>query len=69
MFLDRDSAIGAGGAKLAKEVLDNELINKTKVAKNGKIYYLNPSVWYLSEGGIKAMDLMLEDLEKALGIK
>ena len=67
--LDRDSAIGAGGAKLAKEVLDNELINKTKVAKNGKIYYLNPSVWYLSEGGIKAMDLMLEDLEKALGIK
>ncbi|ASM38783.1 MAG: ABC transporter substrate-binding protein [Campylobacter sputorum] len=64
--LDRDSAISKKGAKLAKSVMDNELINKTKAHKNGNIFYLNPSVWYLSEGGITAMDLMIKDLEEAL---
>ena len=64
--LDRDTAISASGAKLAKEVMDNAIINKTKASQNGKIYYLNPSVWYLSEGGLTAMDLMLKDLEIAL---
>ncbi|NLK66319.1 MAG: ABC transporter substrate-binding protein [Campylobacteraceae bacterium] len=64
--LDRDTAIGAGGEKLAKEVMDNPIINKTKASQSDKIFYLNPSVWYLSEGGITAMDLMLKDLESAL---
>nr|WP_241468802.1 ABC transporter substrate-binding protein [Campylobacter sputorum] len=54
--LDRDSAISKKGAKLAKSVMDNELINKTKANKNGNIFYLNPSAWYLSEGSITAMD-------------
>lgn len=66
--LDRDSAISKKGAKLAKDVMNNELINKTKAYKDGHIFYLNPSVWYLSEGGINALDLMLQDLEKALNL-
>ncbi|MCI6989080.1 MAG: ABC transporter substrate-binding protein [Campylobacter sp.] len=66
--LDRDSAISTRGAKLAKDVMNNEIINKTKAANEGHIYYLNPPVWYLSEGGITALDLMLKDLESALNI-
>lgn len=67
--LDRDNAINNKGSKTAKEVMSNPIIDKSNAAKNGKIYYLNPSVWYLTEGGIKAMDFMLNDLETAVGIK
>lgn len=64
--LDRDSAIGKKGAKLAQDVMRNELVAKTQAAQNQRIFFLNPSVWYMSEGGIKATDLMLQDIEAAL---
>lgn len=66
--LDRDSAISTEGAKLAQEVMDNELVKKTAAYQNGNIVYLTPSVWYLAEGGITATDVMLRDLEEGLGI-
>lgn len=61
--LDRDSAINTEGAKMAREVMDNELVKKTDAWKNGRIVYLTPTVWYLAEGGITATDVMLSDLE------
>lgn len=64
--LDRDSAINTEGAKLAEEVMNNELTAKTLAAQNGNIVYLTPTVWYLAEGGITALDVMLQDLEAAL---
>ena len=65
--MDRDAAIGAQGAKLAKEIVENELVMKTDAYKNGNIVYLaNPEVWYTAEGGITALDIMLKDLESAL---
>ena len=64
--LDRDSAINAEGAQLAREVMDNELVQKTKAYQNGNIVYLTPTVWYLAEGGITATDVMLQDLEKGV---
>lgn len=67
--LDRDSAIGTSGTNKAKQVLDNDIIAKTKAHKEGKIYYLNPAVWYLSEGGLRAMDEMIKDLEIALNLR
>lgn len=67
--LDRDSAIGAKGAKLASQILNNDIVNSTKAHKNGNIIYLSAVVWYISEGGVNAMDIMLSDLEKALKIK
>ena len=67
-ILDRDSAIGRPGAQLAKDVMNNDLVNKTKAAQSGHINYLNSAVWYLSEGGLTATDLMLQDLEQALHI-
>ena len=64
--LDRDSAIGAEGSKVANEVMDNEIVRKTDASRNGNIVYLTPDVWYLSEGGITATDTMIRDLEQGL---
>lgn len=65
--MDRDAAINAEGAKLAKEIVENELVMGTDAYKNGNIVYLaHPAVWYTAEGGITALDLMLQDLESEL---
>ena len=65
--MDRDAAINAEGAKLAQEIVENELIKDTDAYKNGNIVYLaNPAVWYTAEGGISALDIMLNDLESTL---
>lgn len=64
--LDRDTAINSEGAKVAKEVMDNEIVQKTSAYQNDQIIYLTPDVWYLSEGGITATDAMLKDLEAGI---
>lgn len=65
--LDRDAAIGTDGAQLAQDVMNNEMVNQTQAAQNGHIVYLaNPAVWYTAEGGVRALDMMLADLEDAL---
>lgn len=66
--LDRDSAIARPGAKLARDILDNELVHKMNAFKNDHIAYLTPAAWYLAEGGVTAMNIMFDDVEKALGI-
>ena len=67
-ILDRDSAIGRPGAKLARDVMNNEITAKTRAAQEDNIYYLNSTVWYLAEGGLTATDLMIRDMEQALNI-
>ena len=65
--MDRDSAIGTNGAQMAQEIMENELIMKTDAYKNGNMVILeNPGIWYLAEGGITSLSIMLEDLESAL---
>ena len=65
--MDRDAAIGRVGAQLAQDIMENELIKGTDAYKNGHLVYLeHPAVWYTAEGGVKALDLMLQDLENTL---
>ena len=65
--LDRDAAISREGAQLAKDIMENELVMSTDVYKNGNLIYMaHPAVWYTAEGGITALDLMLQDLESEL---
>lgn len=65
--MDRDAAINTEGAQLAQEIVENELVKGTDAYKNGHIVYLeHPAVWYTAEGGINALDIMLQDLEGAL---
>lgn len=61
--MDRDSAISAEGASTAEELLENDIVKETSTYQNRNIVYLNPDVWYLCEGGVLAMDIMLADLE------
>lgn len=65
--MDRDAAINTEGAQLAQEIVENELVMDTDAYKNGNIVYLaHPAVWYTAEGGITALDMMLQDLETEL---
>ena len=39
----------------------------TDAYQNGNLIYLeHPAVWYTAEGGINALDVMLQDLETTL---
>ncbi len=68
-ILDKDSAVGAE-ATAAEEQMNNEIVHQTNAYKNKKIIYLKPdNVWYVADGGIKAMDIMLKNLEDSLYIK
>ncbi|QJC50202.1 siderophore ABC transporter substrate-binding protein [Paenibacillus albicereus] len=62
--IDRDAALGEGDN--AKGVIDNELVNKTDAAKDGKIVYLSPQYWYLSGGGLISVAEMVKEVEAAL---
>ena len=65
--MDRDAAIGTDGAQLAQEIMENELVMDTRAYQDGNVIYLaHPAVWYTAEGGITALDLMLQDLESEL---
>ena len=67
--MDRDAAIGTEGAQLAREIMDNELVQSMRAAQDNHIVYLeHPNVWYTAEGGITALDYMLTDLEQGLGL-
>ena len=70
--LDRSTATGAAedGVLGAREVVENDLIKELDVYKDGKIVYFidHANVWYTSTGGIQALDVMLSDLEEALGV-
>ena len=66
-ILDRDAAIQTEGAQLAQEIVENELVMGTRAYQDGHIVYLaHPAVWYTAEGGVTALDVMLQDLESAL---
>ncbi|MEG1297299.1 MAG: siderophore ABC transporter substrate-binding protein [Niameybacter sp.] len=65
--LDRGAIMG--DATPAKEIIENELVKKTKAYQNGRIVYLNPEPWYLSGGGFTSTELMLEDVAQAIGLK
>ena len=48
-------------------IVENELVMGTDAYQNGHIVYLaHPTVWYTAEGGVTALNLMLEDLESTL---
>ena len=67
MFVIDKSVISADkNQKPAKEILNNDLINNMKVAKDNKIVYLDTYSWYLSDGGIMSTNTMLDEINKAI---
>ncbi|MFC4002095.1 siderophore ABC transporter substrate-binding protein [Prauserella oleivorans] len=63
--IDRDSAIGEQG-QAARQLLDNQLVNGTNAAKNGKIVYLDPATWYLASNGLSSLEAMVDEIGASL---
>lgn len=67
-IMDRNTAISSTeGNPAVKDAIENDLIKELDVYKNGNIVYLaHPNVWYTAEGGIQALDVMIQDIENEL---
>lgn len=67
IVMDRDQALGQSvEGQAAEQVLDNELVNGTDAAKNGKIVYVNAADWYLVGGGLTTTASMLDEIGTVL---
>ncbi|WGW11158.1 siderophore ABC transporter substrate-binding protein [Saxibacter everestensis] len=64
--IDRDAAIGQSG-EAASQVLDNDLVNGTSAAKNGKTVYLDSTSWYILGSGLTTVNSMVDEVAKGLG--
>ncbi|MGD6794258.1 siderophore ABC transporter substrate-binding protein [Metabacillus indicus] len=62
--IDRGAVVG--GESSAKQVVENELVKKTKAYQNGNIIYLDPNYWYLSGGGLVSVAGMAEEAGKVI---
>ncbi|MGL5548175.1 MAG: siderophore ABC transporter substrate-binding protein [Culicoidibacterales bacterium] len=58
--IDRSAVVG--GASSAQELFNNEVVNQTTAAKNGNIVYLTAEYWYISTGGLHAVNKMIEEI-------
>jgi len=63
--LDRDAVVGKKQGA-AQALLNNELVNKSKAAKNEQIVYLNGLNWYILAGGLTALDASIQEVLSAL---
>ncbi|WP_087017917.1 siderophore ABC transporter substrate-binding protein [Thaumasiovibrio subtropicus] len=63
--LDRDQALGRGDSA-GKALLDNDLVNGTKAAKNNHITIMDGNAWYLTAGGMDATQVMIDDIRSVL---
>ena len=62
--VDRGAITGKGDS--ASKLFDNEVMNKTEVAKNGNIVYLNSVIWYTTTGGIESTNQMIDEIADAV---
>ncbi|WP_455539046.1 siderophore ABC transporter substrate-binding protein [Terrisporobacter sp.] len=62
--VDRGSVTGVGEG--AKTLFDNEIMNKTDVAKNNNIIYLNSVIWYTMTGGIESTNQMIDEIANSI---
>ena len=62
--VDRGAVTGKGEA--ASKLFDDEVMNKTEVAKNGNIVYLNSVIWYTMTGGIESTNQMIDEIADAV---
>lgn len=65
--LDRDAAIDARGQP-ARQLLDNELVRETTAWRKNQVVYLDPAPFYLVNGGLTGLKLMVDQFGTALGV-
>ena len=64
IVLDRGAA--TGGESTAETVLDNDLVKSMNAHKNGNIIYLDAYTWYLNDGGLNSINIMIDDIANGL---
>ncbi|GAL15479.1 iron compound ABC uptake transporter substrate-binding protein [Vibrio astriarenae] len=64
-ILDRQQAIGQGNGN-SEQFFDNPLFNNTPAAKDGKVVFLDAAAWYVTAGGYKSTQIMIDDVKKVL---
>ena len=62
--MDRGAVTGKGES--AKSLFNNEVMNKTEVAKKGNVVYLDSVVWYTMTGGIESTNVMIDEIADAI---
>ena len=62
--VDRGAVTGKGES--AKSLFNNEVMNKTEVAKKGNVVYLDSFVWYTMTGGIESTNQMIDEISEAI---
>ena len=62
--VDRGAVTGKGES--AKSLFNNEVMNKTEVAKKGNVVYLDSVVWYTMTGGIESTNVMIDEIADAI---
>lgn len=63
-IVDRSQIVG--NDIMDKDEVENKLVKQTNAAKNGKIFYLNPEVWYLAGSGIASVNMMIDEINQVL---
>ncbi len=69
-ILDKDTAVGTEAVAAMQQMEENNpVIAETSAFKSGQIVYLEPgAAWYLGDGGITALDLMITCVEEGIGL-
>ena len=62
--IDRTAVVG--GETSAKDLVENQLVERTQAYQNDNIYYLDPDYWYLSGGGLVSVPKMIEEIAASL---
>ncbi|WP_216093421.1 siderophore ABC transporter substrate-binding protein [Cellulosimicrobium cellulans] len=63
--VDRDAATGEG-TQNAEQVLDNEVVHRTTAWQQDQVVYLDPTTWYIINGGVPTLTAMAEEVGAAL---
>jgi len=65
--IDRAAVISSGESQsTAQQLIENELVEGTNAAQNDNIFYLDPSTWYLSGGGLQSVSQMVSSINDSL---
>lgn len=62
--LDRSKAIG--GDESDHQLLENDVVRKTKASEEGRIITVQSNIWYLATGGIHATEEMIQDVSAVI---
>lgn len=68
LIVDKDILINKGKGSTVKRDFENDLVKATNAYKNNKMAYLDINAWYLSIGGMRATEQMIDDVKSTTSL-